>query len=214
MALYVYDHGYRIQTPKDSLFPKKGVNSLLKSRHTHRSADTEDRLHADGEKFIIPNQEKQPQNNDTATQAYAANTAKSSEKNQGTHQLIASNIMVSPVHTITPSTTIKSAWDRMQSLDISHLIVAEGDRRPLGLLSRKDLLKAGIDSISPISTIYSKELIAATPETLVQDIAINFIENDINSIPVVDEKDSVVGIVCRTDLLRLIVSGPHLESWV
>ncbi|WP_292950988.1 MULTISPECIES: CBS domain-containing protein [unclassified Neptuniibacter] len=213
MALYVYDHGYRIQTPKDSLFPKKGVNSLLKSRHSHRSADTEDRLHADGEKFVIPAQEKQLQNNDTMSQAYTANTAQPSETKQGI-QITAASIMVSPVHTITPDTTIKSAWDRMLSLDISHLIITEGDQRPLGLLSKKDLLKAGIDSNNPISTIYSKELIAATPETLVQDIAVNFIDNDINSIPVVDENDFVIGVICRTDLLRLLVSGPHLESWV
>ncbi len=213
MSLYVYDHGYRIKTPKESLFPKQGVNSLLKSRHSHRSADTEDRLHADGEKFVIPGPDKPVVNKDAATQAYTAHEAESTDKNESA-QLTVSSIMVAPVHTIQPNTTVSAAWKRMITLEISHLIVTEDDNRPLGLLSKKDLLEAGPDSITPINTIYSKTLIAATPETMVQDVAVNFIENDINSIPVVDKEDKVVGIVCRTDLLRLLVSGPHLERWV
>ena len=213
MSLYVYDHGYRIQTPKEALFPKQGVNSLLRSRHTHRSADTEDRLHADGEKFVIPGPGKPAVNNDAVTQAYTANEAESVEENESA-QLTISHIMVSPVHTIPPHTPVSAAWKRMHSLEVSHLIVTEEDKRPLGLLSKKDLLEAGPDSISPVSAIYSKKLIAAVPETLVQSVAMNFIENDINAIPVVNNKDEVVGIVCRTDLLRLLVSGPHLERWV
>lgn len=213
MALYVYDHGYRIQTPKEALFPKRGVDSVLKSRHTHRSADTEDKLHSDGEKFIIPGPGKPHTNHDAATLAYTAHEEGIETENESA-QLTVSTIMVSPVHTIPPTVTVSTAWKRMLSLEISHLVVADEDKRPLGLISRADLVQAGTDSISLISEIYSKKLIAATPETLIQSVAINFIENDINSIPVVNNEDQVVGIVCRTDLLRLLVSGPHLERWV
>ncbi|MCP4588772.1 HPP family protein [Pseudoalteromonas sp.] len=215
MALFVYDHGYRIQTPKESLFQPGGVNSLNRSRHSHRSADTEDRLHADGEKFVIPGPNSQAQQNtntDSVSKAYTSLAEESSAETEAP-KLTVSSVMVSPVHTINPTTPVSAAWKRMHSLEVSHLIVTEDDR-PLGLLSKVDLLEAGSDSITPIKEIYSKQLIAATPETLIQDVAISFIENEINSMPVVDKEDKVVGIICRTDLLRLLVSGAHLESWV
>lgn len=213
MALYVYDQGYRIQTPKESLFREKGVDSLKQSRHSHRSADMEDRLHADGEKFVIPGPQKGPENNDNASRAYASNTA-DSHTEPDSPQLTVSRIMVSPVHSVTPSTPISSTWKRMDSLEINHLVVMEEDQRPLGLIHKTDLIAAGTDSISPVRSLCTKKLTAATPETMVQDVAMNFIENDINAVPVVDDQDQVVGIVCRTDLLRLLVSGPHLERWV
>jgi acetoin utilization protein AcuB len=213
MPFYVYDHGYRIQTPKEALFPKQGVDSLIKSRHTHRAADKEDRLHSDGEKFIIPGSGKPHTNKDAATRAYTANIKEVETENESS-QLTVSRIMVSPVHTIPPNATASMAWKRMLSLEISHLVVTDEDKRPLGLISKVDLIETGPESIRLISEIYSRKLIAATPETVVQDVAINFIENEINSIPVVNDNDELVGIVCRTDLLRLLVSGPHLESWV
>ncbi|WP_286239916.1 CBS domain-containing protein [Neptuniibacter halophilus] len=213
MALYVYDHGYRIQTPKEALFPKRGVSSLTESRPAHRSADIEDKLHADGEKFVIPGPAKQAEKKDSASRAYNEHARNQHDEGEQPRLTVA-NIMVSPVHSIAPGTTISAAWKRMQSLEISHLIISEADDRPLGLVARADLQQAGTDSIQPVATVYDKKLIAATPETRVQDVAINFIENDINAIPVVDKEDKVIGIVCRTDLLRLLVSGPHLERWV
>ncbi|MGH1462425.1 MAG: CBS domain-containing protein [Neptuniibacter sp.] len=215
MALYVYDHGYRIQTPKESLFKPGGVNSLSRTRHTHRSADVEDKLHADGEKFTLPSTDRNSANaaHDSASKAYTA-LAEEKESDKDAASLTVSSIMVAPVHTITDSIPVISAWKRMESLEISHLIVSKDGNQPMGLLSKSDVIKAGIESVKPITDIYSKQLIAATPETRVQDVAVSFIENEINAMPVVDNNDTIVGIVCRTDLLRLLVSGPHLERWV
>jgi acetoin utilization protein AcuB len=215
MALYIYDHGYRIQTPKEGLFKPGGVSSLSRSRHTHRSADVEDKLHADGEKFVIPSQpERKPKTSpDQASKAYSSHTEEPSPENEAA-AITVSRIMVSPVHTITEATPAVAAWKRMESLKISHLVVSNDGKKPLGLLSHSDLLEIGSDAIKPIADIYSRQLIAATPETRVQDVAVSFIEHEINAMPVVDHDDNLIGIVCRTDLLRLLVSGPHLERWV
>lgn len=215
MALYIYDHGYRIQTPKEGLFKPGGVSSLSKSRHTHISADIEDKFHADGEKFVIPAQpERKPKTSpDQASKAYTALAEKQIPENEAA-AITVSRIMVSPVHTITEATPAVAAWKRMDSLEISHLVVSNDGKKPLGLLSKSDLLEMGSDSIKPISEIYSRQLIAATAETRVQDVAVSFIEHEINAMPVVNHEDTLIGIVCRTDLLRLLVSGPHLERWV
>jgi len=218
MALYVYDHGYRIKTPKESLFKPGGVNSLSRSRHAHRGADVEDKLHADGEKFTVPSRRKNPSQESagsgSASKVYTTFAKKSERRKNATTSLTVSRIMVSPVHTTRSNTPVVAAWKRMETLEVSHLVVSDDGSKPLGLISKPDLREAGIESIQSITDIYSQKLIAATPETLVQDVAISFIENEINAMPVVDHNDRLVGIVCRTDLLRLLVSGNRLEQWV
>jgi len=39
------------------------------------------------------------------------------------------------------------------------------------------------------------------------------VEFGIGAMPIVDSHDALVGIVTRTDLLRLLISGAHIERW-
>lgn len=214
MTLFIYDQGYRRTTTKDSLFPKGGVNTVLRSKQSHKGADIEDKLHADGDKFVIPGREQQPSVQDPATRAYTELAEETQPAQDQRPSLTVAHIMVSPVHMITPSSLVSQAWQRMDELEVSHLIVSEDNSRALGLLSRTDLLPRGKDSHHSIQTLYNTQLIAAAPDALVPDVAVGFIEGEINSMPIIDQDDKVVGIVCRTDLLRLLISGPHLERWV
>jgi predicted transcriptional regulator len=71
----------------------------------------------------------------------------------------------------------------------------------------------GKDSTQSITNFYTQKLIAGAPHTQATQIAACFIEFDINALPIFDHDENLVGIVCRTDLLRLIISGAHIESW-
>ncbi|MGB0468467.1 MAG: HPP family protein [Pontibacterium sp.] len=216
MALVIYDHGYRIQTPTRSEFPPKGVSALTEPRAPHRIADAEDKAQADGEKFIqqiAPHSRKRKQRpRRSATLAYA----ETEEKARGLadrRNLVLSHMMTSPVQTIQKGATIFTAWRKMEDLQIRHLVVVNEENQPLGMLSERDILKAGKNSSQLIETIYTKEVIAASPDTQVRHVAQSFVEYNINSMPIVDDKDRVIGIITRTDLLHLLVSGPNLEHW-
>jgi len=80
-------------------------------------------------------------------------------------------------------------------------------------LSERDLLRVGKQSPSSIDTIYSKKVVAASPDTQVRQAAQIMVEYNINSIPVVAADGSAIGVVTRTDMLHLLVSGPNLERW-
>jgi predicted transcriptional regulator len=101
----------------------------------------------------------------------------------------------------------------MQELKISHLMVVNTQGKPVGILSAKDITALGADSIQSITNIYSQKLIAGSPLTEVTQIAACFLEYDINAIPIFEQEEQLVGIVCRSDLLRLIISGAHIERW-
>lgn len=216
MALVIYDHGYRIQTPKKSEFPPTGVNRLTEPRASHRGADNEDRFHTDGEKFIRylqPEPKKKGLPPATpATQAYV----ETEEKAIGLpdrRALSISHIMSSPIHVITPGATIFAASRKMGDLNIRHLVVVNEESQLLGMLSERDLLRVGKQSPSSIDTIYSKKVVAASPDTQVRQAAQIMVEYNINSIPVVAADGSAIGVVTRTDMLHLLVSGPNLERW-
>ncbi|MHC1728465.1 MAG: CBS domain-containing protein [Syntrophobacteraceae bacterium] len=49
--------------------------------------------------------------------------------------------------------------------------------------------------------IMTREVLTVTPETEVADIAKLLLERHLNGVPVVDEKDNIVGIVCQSDLI-------------
>ena len=216
MALVIYDHGYRIQTPTKSEFPPTGVDKLEELKASHRSADSEDRVHADGEKFIqILQPERKKKGlppSSAATQAYV-DTEEKAISLPDRRTLSISHIMSSPVQTITPGATIFAASRKMVDLNIRHLVVVNESQQLLGMMSERDILRVGKNSPESIDTIYSTKVLAASPDTRVRQAAQIMVEYNINSIPIVDSGGGAIGVVTRTDMLHLLVSGPNLERW-
>lgn len=51
------------------------------------------------------------------------------------------------------------------------------------------------------SEIMTKEVIAVRPKTPIAEVAKLLLEKHINGLPVVDEQDRVLGIICQSDLI-------------
>ncbi|WP_293264187.1 CBS domain-containing protein [Neptunomonas sp.] len=212
MSLIVIDHGNRIETPVKSIFPTHGVESTAPSKGLHDSAGVEKKVHADGENFTqYLNSEggKKPQEQTQNTYS-ALNPEK---KKQQATKLKAAQVMSHPVHTIAREVTFKAAWARMQELHVSHLMVTDADNEPVGIISHIDIIEHGKESPVSIANFYTRQLIAASPETDISVISSSFIEYEINAMPVFNANNQLLGIVCRSDLLRLLISGSHIESW-
>ena len=217
MALVIYDQGYRIQTPVESLFRQRGVESMQQSGsasglpesddNLHRQQGTEERIQLSRERFELPAQtRRQPKGYEQA--ASQDKSASSSPK-----ELRASQIMSSPVLTVAPESSLRQAWEIMNTQEVYHLILVDDDGRPLGLLSRNDILERGTDSPISVTQAYRKQMIVASPDTPVSAIAASFVRYDIGAIPVISKDDKLEGIVCRTDLLRMLINNAHIESW-
>lgn len=214
MALIVIDQGNRIQTPVRSLFPNRGVDSTTQSKAAHDSAGLEKQVHADGENFAQHidtqvGQKSAPQPKTPDTYEDLAPT-KATKTKPG---IRAAQIMTHPVHLQPREATFKATWQRMQDLRISHLIVTDETGKPSGIISKTDIIEHGKDSPVSIANFYTQQMIGAAPETDVAEISATFIEYDINALPIFDEESELLGIVTRSDLLRLLISGTHVEGW-
>ncbi|MGB0733631.1 MAG: HPP family protein [Pontibacterium sp.] len=224
MALVMYDGGSRIQTPRSSVI-KSNAPRVYSAKASHRNSGEEDMVDAQGHRYAQQqnryNQEQTPTNeqqeslqlqtNRRLAAAYAETDRAVSAINDR-RRLKVSHLMNSTVATITPSATMTYAFQKMQSLNIRHLVVVDNTGKLLGLLEERNLLIAGKDSSKQIETIYSKKVMAATPDSQVRGIAQAFVEHNINALPIVDETNKVVGMVTRTDLLKLLVGSASLSS--
>jgi CBS domain-containing protein len=212
MSLIVIDHGNRIETPIKSIFPARGVEGTTSSAGTRDSTGIEKQMHAEAENFttFLDNESAKKPQEQSANTYSALNPEK---KIPRATKLKAAQVMSHPVHTIAREVTFKTAWARMQELHVSHLMVTDADDEPVGIISHIDIIEYGKESPVSIANFYTRQLIAASPDTDISVISSSFIEYEINAMPVFNAKNQLLGIVCRSDLLRLLISGSHIESW-
>ena len=56
-------------------------------------------------------------------------------------------------------------------------------------------------------------MVVASPDTAVTSLAASFVRYAITAIPVINADDQLQGIVCRTDLIRMLINEEGLDSW-
>jgi CBS domain-containing protein len=141
------------------------------------------------------------------------------------------DVMTTEVVTVEPSTPFKEIVARLAGHGISAVPVADADRRVLGVVTEADLLlKQELpDSLAHVPPVWSRrrrrerrkaaavaadKLLTAPaatvpPTATVVEAARRLHAAGIQRLPVVDEKDRLVGIVSSADLLRVFTRPDH-----
>lgn len=126
----------------------------------------------------------------------------------------AEQVMSAAVICISPKASLKKAEEVMKARGIRHLPVTDDAGKLIGILSDRDLLRATGAIDLPVSEYMSCQVLTATPETSIRQIAEALVQNKISALPVVDSGQRVVGILTTTDILKAIVMRGPLELWV
>ena len=119
------------------------------------------------------------------------------------HPPTARDLMSSPVRTIRPDTTISQAQSILLRYGHSGLSVVESQGELVGIISRRDIdiaLHHGF-SHAPVKGYMTTKVKTITPDTILPEIEALMVTYDIGRLPVL-EKNHLVGIVTRTDVLR------------
>lgn len=159
-----------------------------------------------------------------AKNAYAATTAPPKERAPAFQ---AHQIMTSPVLTLPIDSTLLDAWKLIRERRFRHMPVLDLDGRLAGILSDRALLRYAavtghippyaVDSLqarTPITEIIKREVITATPDTEIRDVARAMFEKRIGAMPIMDQRDRLVGIITGSDILRTLINHAPLELWV
>jgi len=116
---------------------------------------------------------------------------------------VASIMQRAPV-TTTPVELLSAAQEVMAQRGLHQLPVIEGGHL-VGILAERDLHEhTGYLQRTKVDAAMTSNPITVAPDTSAQQAAQLLIEKSINALPVVDG-GQLVGIVSRTDLLRLLV---------
>jgi tRNA nucleotidyltransferase (CCA-adding enzyme) len=117
---------------------------------------------------------------------------------------VARDIMSTPVKTIDQNRNMEEAGRLMLRYGYTGMPVVQGDKM-VGVISRRDVGKARTHELghAPVKGFMTTEVLSVSPETPVSEVQKLVVEYDIGRLPVVDE-GRLVGIVSRTDILRIL----------
>jgi len=135
----------------------------------------------------------------------------------------AKDVMSSPVHTVTQTTSVESAAQLITARAVTALPVVDDTGRLVGMVSESDLLWHRVpsdptarlrrgpdtdpaDRPGMVVEVMSPYTVTTRPDADLAEVAEQMLEHDVRSMPVV-EGGAVVGIVSRRDILRAMVRG-------
>lgn len=145
----------------------------------------------------------------------------------------ARDVMVSPVISVKPDSSVKDVAKTFLDQRISAVPVLDDDGRLVGIVSEGDLLhrsEAGterrhswwlrmlIDDETlaaefikahgrKIADVMTRDVITASADTSLHEIAALLEKNMIKRVPIVDKNGQLIGIVSRANLIQAVASG-------
>lgn len=124
--------------------------------------------------------------------------------------LLVRDIMTKTVKTVRINASVREAVRRMNKFNIGAIIVLER-KRPVGILSERDILRRIVEQCIDPSTVKVKEIMSSpvitiNPDNSIEDAARLMTKKGIRKLPVVED-DRLVGIVTSVDLMG---AGPKL----
>jgi len=119
------------------------------------------------------------------------------------------DIMSKKVITLTGKDTLLDAYKLMQRYNLDRLVIVNGEYKPIGIITSKDLVEFLLEDTSgralddvKVSEVMSKKPIQVAPTYPIPEVASLMLKNKISSIIVVNDDGKLAGIVTKTDLCR------------
>ncbi len=135
--------------------------------------------------------------------------------------LHAMQIMSSPVITLQPTMTVDDAWRFFLNKGVRHMPVLSEDNQVIGIVSERDLLKRLIiqgktveeSTHQTIAELMTQTVISASLETDIRRIARAMFESHIGTMPILDDRRQLIGIITRSDILFALVNYGAMKLW-
>jgi len=132
--------------------------------------------------------------------------------------MLVKDVMKTQLVTLNADSKLGFAEDIMYLGRIRHLPVVRGDCL-VGILTQRDLYKASLtsmltnwkenkeflDSIQ-VSEVMTKNVATISPDATVEDAAQIMIDKKVGCLPVVKDKNKLVGLITETDVLQYFVN--------
>jgi len=141
-------------------------------------------------------------------------------------KILAREIMASPAVTLPVTASLSQAWAIVHSKRFRHIPILGADDAVVGILSDRDLFRGTMELVlagatgsikeaeGSIKNLVSHPVLVASPVAELRAMARVLLEERIGALPIVSEAEGLVGMVTRSDILRVLVAHPDFDQWV
>ena len=208
MALIVVEMGRRVVTPQNN--KRRGA---IKTQATKSSAAI-DQYHQFSSDAAVPSADSisASQRDDP----YNLMKQRQAQKNPSRVSLLA-EIMSDQIITLTEDANITDAWQLFQHHGFHHIPIVDENNIVLAMLSERDILQGpGIQkniSNENIMHFASKRVFCFSSDTDIRQATRILYEYDLGALPIIDDNHQILGIVSRTDIIKVVSHYGPLELW-
>ena len=115
------------------------------------------------------------------------------------------NVMQRPVRVVRQSDSMRTAAVLLAEYGFAAVPVVDDHDRLVGMLNSGDVLRAGIASSETVGEVMTAPAVAAPMYQYLADVSKMLLHQGLRSLPVVDIDGRVVGILSRSDVVRLML---------
>lgn len=128
--------------------------------------------------------------------------------------VLAGDVMSYPVKVVGENVSIAEVSGMLKKYGHSGIPIVDNDNNIVGIITRKDIDRAIGHGLShaPVKGFKSHGVVKAGPGATISEIQNLMIENGIGRIPIID-KNKIVGIVTRKDILRFLHGRIYEDLW-
>ncbi len=134
----------------------------------------------------------------------------------------AHQLMSHPVDTVQLTLDIVSAWKYLHEKHHHQLPVLDNQQRIVGMLSERHLLHFLVVENEQlryvrgktVADVMSTDVITADPLSDMRLISNVMLDYRLSALPIVDEHNTLIGLVSRSDILRAVAQNTHLNLWL
>lgn len=116
------------------------------------------------------------------------------------------DVMTEDVKAVNVSDSLSHVMEELSMYQMGAILVTDGDRGPVGVISKTDLVlayKHGVDPVVPASTIMTKPVRSCNAQELLEDALRKMIFSDIHRLFVNrDGSDEIIGVFSLSDAAR------------
>lgn len=131
------------------------------------------------------------------------------------------DIMTKEFVSIDSKSTINEAYNVLKENKISQIPVVTFANQIVSMINKKIILNLIVEDIDnareimqkKIDDIYLPELITTDPISDIRRVAKVMIKYKIDAIPVVNQNNTLVGIVSKTDIIKAVSHIPNFQLW-
>jgi CBS domain-containing protein len=118
--------------------------------------------------------------------------------------IFAGQLMTSDLYTVAPDTLVEEVAETMLEAEIGSVLVVDGDNQLLGIVTTTDYVgivaKSRPKAETTVEQYMTTDVITATPQDSIRDIADAMVEHGFHHVPVVSDPEGVIGILTTSDL--------------